>query len=341
MAIAGIAVGATKGFVYIRSEYPHAIEVLRPRDRHRARGRACLGAGIARLDLRFRSSRSASAPAPMSAARRPRCSTASKASAARCAPSRRCRRIRACSASRPSINNVISLASVPVILADGADAYRDLGMGRSRGTMPIQLAGNVKHGGLFEAGVRPHAGRARRRYRRRHAQRAGRCARCRSAARSAPISRASLFDTPFDYEAFAAQERADRPWRRRGVRRHRRHGAAGALRDGVLRDRILRQMHALPHRLDARRRGDRQASSRGERRAENLALLRDLCDTMKFGSLCALGGFMPYPVMSALTHFPEDFGARPPAPPRRKEAVMSLDPARSITARRRRRPKRP
>ena len=50
---------------------------------------------------------------------------------------------------------------------------------------------------------------------------------------------------------------------------------------------------------------------RGEQREENLAVLDDLCNTMKFGSLCALGGFTPYPVMSALTHFPEDFGAAP------------------------------
>jgi formate dehydrogenase iron-sulfur subunit len=43
----------------------------------------------------------------------------------------------------------------------------------------------------------------------------------------------------------------------------------------------------------------------------NLALVADLCNTMKFGSLCALGGFTPYPVMSALTHFPEDFKPAP------------------------------
>jgi len=48
---------------------------------------------------------------------------------------------------------------------------------------------------------------------------------------------------------------------------------------------------------------------RGENRAANLDVLADLCNTMKFGSLCALGGFTPYPVMSALTHFPDDFGA--------------------------------
>ena len=64
-------------------------------------------------------------------------------------------------------------------------------------------------------------------------------------------------------------------------------------------------MHALPHRLDARPGGDRHASSRGENVAANLALLEDLCQTMKFGSLCALGGFAPYPVLSALRHFPK------------------------------------
>ncbi|MFK5037089.1 NADH-ubiquinone oxidoreductase-F iron-sulfur binding region domain-containing protein, partial [Klebsiella pneumoniae] len=41
--------------------------------------------------------------------------------------------------------------------------------------------------------------------------------------------------------------------------------------------------------------------------ASQLAILEDLCETMKFGSLCALGGFTPYPVMSAVHHFPEDF----------------------------------
>ena len=48
---------------------------------------------------------------------------------------------------------------------------------------------------------------------------------------------------------------------------------------------------------------------RGEHVSANLALVEDLCNTMKFGSLCALGGFTPFPVMSAIRHFPEDFGA--------------------------------
>ena len=88
------------------------------------------------------------------------------------------------------------------------------------------------------------------------------------------------------------------------------HGQAGPLRHGVLRHRILRQVHALPHRLGARRRAGGQDRGRTRIAAANLLVLEDLCNTMKFGSLCALGGFTPYPVMSALTHFPEDFGAQ-------------------------------
>ena len=117
----------------------------------------------------------------------------------------------------------------------------------------------------------------------------------------------SLLDTPLDYEAFAAQK---------GLLGHggivvfddtRRHGAAGALRDGVLRRRELRQVHALPHRLHARRRGDRHGSSPARTASQNLELLDDLCETMTDGSLCALGGLTPFPVLSALRHFPEDF----------------------------------
>ena len=101
MAIAGIATGATKGYVYIRSEYPHAIAAMA----------AAIAAARCRRDARRKhrrlaaspsTSKFAPAPAPMSAAKKPRCWKASKASAGSCARSRRCRRIRACSASRPS-----------------------------------------------------------------------------------------------------------------------------------------------------------------------------------------------------------------------------------------------
>ena len=176
--------------------------------------------------------------------------------------------------------------------------------------MPIQLAGNIKHGGLFETafgltlgelvddiGGGTLTGRP-----------------VRAVQVGGPLGAyfpRALFDTPFDYEAFAARD---------GLIGHggivvfddtRRHGEAGALRHGVLRHRKLRQVHALPHRLDARRRGDRQDHRAASAPRQTSRWSNDLCNTMKFGSLCALGGFTPYPVMSALTHFPEDFGPAP------------------------------
>ena len=203
------------------------------------------------------------------------------------------------------VNNVLTLAAVPFILAEGADAYADFGMGRSRGTMPFQLAGNIKHGGLVELPFGVTLRRPGRRLRRRHRVRPAdpRGAGRRTARRLFP---ARAVRHAVRLRSLRRARRPARPRRRRRVRRHGGHGGAGALRHGVLRHRKLRQVHALPHRLDARRRGHRQ--DRGRRRAAtNLALVEDLCETMKFGSLCALGGFTPYPVMSALNHFPEDF----------------------------------
>ena len=159
---------------------------------------------------------------------------------------------------RPTvINNVLSLAAVPFILAEGAKAYADYGMGRSRGTMPIQLAGNIKHGGLFETAFGITLGEL--------VDEIG-----GGTASGRPVKAVqvggplgayfprALFDTPFDYEAFAARD---------GLIGH--GGVvvfddtvdmaqAGAVRLRVLRHRELRQVHALPHRLDARRRDDRQ-----------------------------------------------------------------------------------
>ncbi len=191
----------------------------------------------------------------------------------------------------------------------GWGRYRDFGMGRSRGTMPIQLAGNVKRGGLFETafgitlgelvdeiGGGTFTGRP-----------------VRAVQVGGPLGAyfpRGLFDTPFDYEAFAARAGL---FGHGGIvvfdDAHRRHGKTGALRDGVLRhrDRAASARRAGSVRRGAWRRCDRIIA--GEDRAKNLAVLADLCNTMKFGSLCALGGFTPYPVMSALTHFPEDFDA--------------------------------
>jgi formate dehydrogenase iron-sulfur subunit len=178
-------------------------------------------------------------------------------------------------------------------------------MGRSRGTMPIQLAGNIRYGGLYECGfgvtlgelVNDIGGGTR----------SGRPV--RAVQVGGPLGAyfpPSLFDTPFDYEAFAARD---------GLIGH---GGIVVFDDTV--DLAKQARFAMefcaeescgkctPCRIGSVRGMeviDRIAA--GERVEANLDLLRDLCHTMKFGSLCALGGFIPYPVMSALEHFPEDF----------------------------------
>ena len=156
------------------------------------------------------------------------------------------------------INNVITFASVPIILERGAAFYRDFGVGRSRGTLPIQLAGNIAHGGLVEKAfgvtlrelLYDYGGGTRSGRPIRAVQVGGPLgaywpeSQVRHAARLRGVCRG---------------RRHARPRRHRRVRRHGRHGRAGALRDGILRHRVLRQVHAVPHRLDARRRSHRPA----------------------------------------------------------------------------------
>jgi formate dehydrogenase iron-sulfur subunit len=207
------------------------------------------------------------------------------------------------------INNVLSFAAIPFILAGGARTYADFGMGRSRGTMPIQLAGNIRHGGLFETafgitlgelvddiGGGTLSGRP-----------------VRAVQVGGPLGAyfpRALFDTPFDYEAFAARE---------GLIGH---GGIVVFDDRVdmaKQARFAMEFCAIescgkctPCRIGSTRGVETiDRIRRGERLAENIKVIEDLCNTMKFGSLCALGGFTPYPVMSALKHFPEDFGSTP------------------------------
>jgi formate dehydrogenase iron-sulfur subunit len=307
MAIAGIAVGATKGFVYIRSEYPHAIEIF-GRAIEIARAERCLGVTIFgsthNFDLEIRVGAGAYVCGEETALLD---SLEGKRGQVRAKPPLPAHQGLF---GRPTvINNVISLASVPAILADGADAYRSLGFGRSRGTIPIQLAGNVKHGGLFEVafgvtlgelvddiGGGTLTGRP-----------------IRAVQVGGPLGAyfpRALFDTPFDYEAFAARD---------GLIGH---GGIVVFDDTVdmaHQARFAMEFCAIescgkctPCRIGSTRGVEViDRITRGKDRAANLALVGDLCDTMKFGSLCALGGLTPYPVLSAIRHFPEDFGAGP------------------------------
>jgi formate dehydrogenase iron-sulfur subunit len=203
------------------------------------------------------------------------------------------------------VNNVISLASVPVILDKGAAFYRDFGTGRSRGTLTIQLGGNVKRGGLIETAFGMTLREAI--YDFGGGTASGRPV--RAVQVGGPLGAyfpASMLDTPLDYEAFAA---------RQGMLGH---GGIVVFDDTV--DLARQARFAMefcsiescgkctPCRIGSVRGVETiDRIIAGERRTENLALLNDLCELMLDGSLCAMGGLTPYPVLSAMRHFPEDF----------------------------------
>jgi len=307
MTIAGIAVGATKGFIYIRSEYPHAVEVF-GRALQIARAERYLGPQVCgsshAFDIEIRVGAGAYVCGEETALLE---SLEGKRGMVRAKPPLPAHH--GLFGQPTVVNNVISLASVPIVLAEGAAFYAGFGMGRSRGTMPIQLAGNVKRGGLFEAGFGVTLGEL--------VDDIGGGTASGRPVRAVQVGGPlgayfprALFNTPFDYEAFAARD---------GLIGH---GGVVVFDDTVdmaRQARFAMEFCAIescgkctPCRIGSTR-GieviDRIA--RGENRQANIALVEDLCATMKFGSLCALGGFTPYPVLSALKHFPEDFGARP------------------------------
>ncbi|MGA7546173.1 MAG: NADH-quinone oxidoreductase subunit NuoF [Methyloceanibacter sp.] len=313
MTIAGIATGATYGYVYIRSEYPHAVEAMEIAI-ERAREGGMLGPRVAgsahAFDMEVRVGAGAYVCGEETSLLE---SLEGKRGEVRAKPPLPAHI--GLFAKPTVINNVLSLASAPFILSHGAATYRDFGMGRSRGTMPIQLAGNIKYGGLFETAfgitlgalVDDIGGGTR----------SGRPV--RAVQVGGPLGAyfpRELFDTPFDYEAFTARD---------GLIGH---GGIVVFDDTVdmaRQARFAMEFCAIescgkctPCRIGSAR-GVELVDKivAGDERAENITVLEDLCNTMKLGSLCALGGFTPYPVMSALTHFPEDFGA----PRKRLEAA--------------------
>ncbi|WP_018181562.1 formate dehydrogenase beta subunit [Kaistia granuli] len=308
MTIAALAVGASKGFVYIRSEYPHAVAAMDEAVRAARRG-GYLGRSVAGSDRDFDIEVRVGAGAYVCGEETALLeSLEGRRGVVRAKPPLPAHK--GLFGKPTVVNNVISLATVPYVLAEGATAYRDFGMGRSRGTMPIQIAGNVKHGGLYETafgvtlgelvddiGGGTASGRP-----------------VRAVQVGGPLGAyfpRALFDTPFDYEAFAARD---------GLIGH---GGIVVFDDTVdmaRQARFAMEFCALescgkctPCRIGSTRGVETvDRIIEGQEREKNLVVLEDLCHTMKFGSLCALGGFTPYPVMSALHHFPEDFGAAAP-----------------------------
>jgi formate dehydrogenase iron-sulfur subunit len=306
MTIAGIAVGASYGYVYIRSEYPDAVEAMEIAVRA-ARAGGMLGKNIAGskydYDMEVRMGAGAYVCGEETSLLE---SLEGKRGEVRAKPPLPAH---VGLFGKPTvINNVLSSASVPIIMIDGAEFYKNFGMGRSRGTMPIQLAGNIKHGGLYETafGITLRA----------LVDEVGGGTRTGRPVRAVQVGGPlgayfprELFDTPFDYEAFTAAD---------GLIGH---GGIVVFDDTVdmaKQARFAMEFCAIescgkctPCRIGSTR-GVELVDKivAGENREANLVVLEDLCHTMKLGSLCALGGFTPYPVMSALTHFPEDFGAK-------------------------------
>ncbi len=293
MVIAGLAVGASKGFVYIRSEYPHAIAKME------AAARLC-AAIIAPFEVEIRAGAGAYVCGEETSLLN---SLEGKRGEVRAKPPLPAHE--GLFGKPTVINNVLTLAAIPWIIANGAKAYADFGMGRSRGTMPIQLAGNIKHGGLFETafgitlgelvndiGGGTATGRP-----------------VRAVQVGGPLGAyhpVSQFDFAIDYETFAENEALIG------------HGGIVVFDDTVnmaKQARFAMEFCAIescgkctPCRLGSTRGVETlDQIIAGQNVEANLALIADLSETMKFGSLCALGGFTPYPVMSAITYFPEDF----------------------------------
>ena len=304
MTIAGVAVGATQGFIYLRAEYPHAEAALRAAiDTARSRGhlgRDVMGSGRT-FELEVRMGAGAYVCGEETSLLE---SLEGKRAEVRFRPPLPA--IKGLFQKPTIINNVISLASLPIILQKGAAFYRDYGMGRSRGTLPIQLAGNLRHGGLVEKafgvtlrellydfGGGSITGRP-----------------IRTVQVGGPLGAyipEKDFDTPLDYEAFT------------GIGALVGHGGIVAFDDKVDMAKMARYAmefcavescgKCTPCRIGSTRGVEvlDRIIAGGPERAGNIQLLEDLCDTMQHGSLCGLGGMTPFPVMSALKHFPEDF----------------------------------
>jgi formate dehydrogenase iron-sulfur subunit len=309
MIIAGIAVGASKGFVYIRSEYPHAfakmtraIEVANAKN---LLGNAVLGSQH-RFDLELRLGAGAYICGEETSLLE---SLEGRRGQVR--PKPPLPAIEGLFGKPTVINNVLSLAAVPTILAQGAAFYRDFGMGRSRGTMPVQLAGNVRRGGLIERAF----GLSLREIIEEYGGGTASGRPVRAAQVGGPLGSywpQRLFDTPFDYETFAEKS---------GMIGH---GGVVVFDDTVnmaKQARFALEFCAIescgkctPCRIGSTRGAETMDKIiQGDRPVENMALVRDLCEVLRDGSLCALGGLTPMPVLSAMDHFPEDF-SRPTTP---------------------------
>ena len=306
MTIAAVAVGATQGYIYLRAEYPHAHAALKTAIAAAYQSKY-LGADVAgsgrRFDLEVRLGAGAYICGEETSMLE---SLEGKRGEVRVRPPLPA--IKGLFGCPTIVNNVVTLTSVPWILAHGAEAYANFGMGKSRGTLPIQLAGNIRRAGLverafgltlrellYDIGGDTASGRP-----------------IRAVQIGGPLGAfvpPAHFETAVDYEALAA------------VGAMLGHGGIVVFDDTVDMAQMARYAmefcaiescgKCTPCRIGSTRGVeviDRiLAGIDGER---NVRLLEELCETMVQGSLCGLGGMAPFPVQSALKHFREDFRAR-------------------------------
>ncbi len=309
MIIAGWAVGANDGFVYIRSEYPDAIATMQSA----IASAETLGwltspssgvAGILGTDFQFRLHVRVGAGAYICGEETALMeSIEGRRGIVRAKPPLPA--IEGLWGKPTVINNVLSLAAMPSVMADGAGAYQSLGTGRSRGTQVVQLAGNVARGGIVEVpfgvtvreiveqwGGGTASGRP-----------------VRTVQVGGPLGAylsPEQMDLPVDYEAFNAA----------GALLG--HGSMVVFDDTVdmaAMARFAMEFCAVescgkctPCRIGSTRGVELiDKIVAGQDRLKNIEVLVDLCEVMADASLCAMGGFTPLPVRSALTHFTDDF----------------------------------
>ncbi len=305
MTIAALAVGATQGYIYLRAEYPLAIEIMTvaiaAAEAANYLGPDVMGSGKA-FELEVRVAAGAYVCGEETSMLE---SLEGKRGMVRYRPPLPA--IEGLFGAPTVVNNVISLATVPIVLAKGAKYYQDFGTERSRGTLTVQLAGNIKQGGLVEIAF----GRSLRELLEEFGGGSATGRPIRAVQAGGPLGayvHPSRFDTPLDYEAFAEFGAMIG------------HGGLVVFDDSVdmgEQARFAMEFCAIescgkctPCRIGAVRGVEVIDKIRGDiDRIANIELLKELCDTMVAGSLCALGGMAPYPVMSVLEFFPEDLGA--------------------------------
>jgi formate dehydrogenase iron-sulfur subunit len=306
MTICAIAVGATEGYVYLRSEYPKALQVLN-KAIETAEEANLLGTNICGSGHDFHIHVRVGAGAYICGEETSMLeSLEGKRGLVRFKPPLPA--IEGLFGKPTVVNNVLTLAAVTTVLAKGAAYYQDYGSGRSRGTLSVQLAGNIRRGGLVEVPfgatlrelVEGYGGGTA----------SGRP--MRAIQVGGPLGAylpESQWDTPLDYEAFTAT----------GAMLG--HGGVVIFDDSV--DMLEQARFAMefcavescgkctPCRIGSVRGVELiDKIGKGDKATANLELLEELCETLDAGSLCAMGGLTPMPVRSAVKHFPDDFERR-------------------------------